>query len=58
MADFLVADDLMHFLSSFGKVGDGTTTLKVEPIGEFYRVKMQFKPRVIDTLVKVKKNVF
>ena len=55
VAEFLVADDLMHFLSSFGKVGGSNTTLEVEHVGEFYRVKMKFLPGVLDSLTKVKK---
>jgi len=56
IAEYLVADDVMHFLSGFGKAAGGATTLEVEAIGEFYRVRMLFKPGVIDTFVKVKKN--
>jgi len=53
-ADFLVADDLMHFLKSFGKVGAGSTTLTVDKVGEFYRVKIQFPLGALDSLMKVK----
>ena len=56
IAEFLVAEDLMHFLSSFGKVGGSNTTLEIVPVGEFYRVKMQFSLGVLDSLVKVKKK--
>ena len=56
IAEFIVADDLMHFLSSFGKVGGGSTTLGVEQVGEFYRVKMQFPLGALDSLKKVKKQ--
>lgn len=54
IAEFLVADDLMHFLSSFNK--GSNKTIEVEHVGEFYRVKMQFPPGVLDTVTKVKKK--
>lgn len=55
IAEFLVAEDLMHFLSSYGKLAGGSTTLEVVSVGEFYRVKMQFSPGALDSLIKVKK---
>lgn len=44
----------MHFLSSFNK--GSNKTIEVEHVGEFYRVKMQFPPGVLDTVTKVKKK--
>lgn len=41
IVEFLVVEDLMHFLGSWGSAGGGATTLEIESIGEFYRVKFQ-----------------
>ena len=54
--EFLVAEDLMHFLSSFGKAGEGATTLEVESIGDFYRVRMQFAAGTVDFCRKIAKK--
>jgi hypothetical protein len=55
IAEFLVAEDLIHFLGSFEKA-DGPTTLQVENVGEFYRVRMQFAKGVLDHVSKVPKE--
>ena len=48
IAEFLVGGDLMHFLSSWGKIAGGATTLEVESIGEFYRVRLRYALGALD----------
>jgi hypothetical protein len=55
-AEFLVTDDLIHFLTSFGKIGGQTETLDVKRVGEFYRVRMRFRAGVLQNLMKVPKQ--
>ena len=55
-AEFLVTDDLIHFLTSFGKIGGQTQTLEVKRVGEFYTVRMRFPAGTLQRLVKVLKQ--
>lgn len=48
IAEFLVGGDLMHFLASWGKTAGGATTLEVENVGEFYRVRLQYALGALD----------
>jgi hypothetical protein len=54
--EFLVAEDLMHFLSSWGKQGGGATTIGVEPVGKFFRVRMEYAAGTVDYYRKVEKD--
>ncbi|MAA86832.1 MAG: hypothetical protein CME39_04140 [Haliea sp.] len=56
IVEFLVVEDLMHFLGSWGKAGGGATTLEIESVGEYYRVKLQYPSGALDAgYQKVKK---
>jgi hypothetical protein len=54
--EFLVAEDLMHFLSSWGKQGGGATTIGVEQVGKFFRVRMEYAAGTVDYHRKVDKD--
>jgi hypothetical protein len=54
--EFLVTEDLMHFLSSWGKQGGGATTIGVEPVGKFFRVRMEYAAGTVDYYRKVEKD--
>jgi len=55
-AEFLVAEDVMHFLSAFGKAGGSNETLDIQKVGDFYRVRMKFAQGTLDRLTKVTKS--
>ena len=56
IVEYLVAEDLMHSLSSWGKAGGGAATLEVESVGAFFRVKLQYPPGALDGGYKKVKN--
>ena len=56
IVEYLVSDDLLHFLGAFGNLKGRAITLRIESVGEFYRVRMQFKPGALDNVKIVKKS--